>query len=397
MTKRQVAVATVSLIALSSSYALAPAAQAQSQSQSAPAAPAMKADSSGLQQPSKMDDSGTMKRADKDMGRVIAKLQELGAKPLGTQSVEETRKGPTPADAVKAVLKDEGKDPAALMAQMKVGKQDITYSGPSGDMPARVYKPEGAQGSLPVVVYYHGGGWVIADIDTYEASAMALAKKANAIVVSVEYRHAPENKFPAAHEDAVAAYSWVIKNAPSFGGDPTRVAVAGESAGGNLAANVAIAARDGSFQQPAHMLLVYPVAGTDMTTASYKENANAIPLSKQAMEWFAKNTVQSEADLKDPKLNLVQANLKDLPDATVITAEIDPLMSEGKALAEKLKAAGSKVTYQNFEGVTHEFFGMAPVVSDADKAQDLAARELKEAFSAKATGSTGAHSGQKKQ
>ena len=395
---RGAALAAVSLFALASAQTLSSTAQAQqSQSQPSPAAPAMQMDSSALQGASRMNDSGTMKRADNDMGRVIAKLQELGAKPLGTQSVEETRKGPTPADAVKALLKDEGKDPDALLAQMKVAKQDITYSGPSGDLPARVYKPEGAQGALPVVVFYHGGGWVIADINTYEASAMALAKKANVVVVSVEYRHAPEHKFPAAHEDAIAAYSWVLKNAQSFGGDPTRVAVAGESAGGNLAANVAIAARDGKFQQPAHMLLIYPVAGTDMTTASYKENENAIPLSKQAMEWFAKNTVQSEADLKDPRLNLIQANLKDLPDATVITAEIDPLMTEGKTLSEKLKAAGSKVTYQNFEGATHEFFGMTPAVADADKAQDLAARELREAFSAKTTGSTTTRSGEKKQ
>jgi acetyl esterase len=397
MTVRQVALATISLGALAVSQALAPSALAQGASSSSPAAPAMQMDNTAMQDAAKMDDSGTMKRADKEMGRVLAKLQELGAKPLGTQSVEETRKGPTPADAVKALLKEAGKDPDALMAQMKVSKQDITYSGPTGDQPARVYKPEGAQGALPIVVFYHGGGWVIADLDTYEASAMALAKKANAIVVSVEYRHAPEHKFPAAHEDAVAAYSWVLKNAQSFGGDPTRVAVAGESAGGNLAANVAIAAREGKFQQPAHMLLIYPVAGTDMTTASYKKNESAIPLSKQAMEWFAKNTVQSEQDLKDTRLNLVEANLKDLPDATVITAEIDPLMTEGKTLADKLKAAGSKVTYQNFEGAAHEFFGMAPVVADAEKAQDLAARELKEAFSVKTTGSTNKASDQKKQ
>jgi acetyl esterase len=217
---------------------------------------------------------------------------------------------------------------------------------------------------------------------------MAMAKKANAIVVSVEYRHAPEHKFPAAHEDAIAAYSWVITNAASFGGDPTRVAVAGESAGGNLAANVAIAAREGKFQQPAHMLLIYPVAGTDMTTASYKENENAIPLSKQAMEWFVKNTVRSETDLKDLRLNLVQANLKDLPDATVITAEIDPLMSEGRTLAQKLRQAGSEVKYQNFDGAAHEFFGMAAAVKDAERAQDLAARELRDAFAETATGST---------
>jgi acetyl esterase/lipase len=391
------ALATISLLSLSASLVPMGSALAQQGSPSGSSTPpAMQLDPTGAQGAAKVDDSGTMKRADKDMARVLAKLQELGAKPLGTQSVEETRKGPTPADAVKALLKEEGKDPDALIAQMKVSKQDITYSGPSGDMPARVYKPEGAQGSLPVVVYYHGGGWVIADLDTYEASAMALAKKANAIVVSVEYRHAPEHKFPAAHEDSIAAYSWVLKNAQSFGGDPTRVAVAGESAGGNLAANVAIAAREGRFQQPAHMLLVYPVAGTNMNTPSYKENANAIPLSRQAMEWFAKTTVQSDQDLKDPRLNLVEANLKDLPDATVITAEIDPLMSEGKMLADKLKAAGSKVTYQTFDGAAHEFFGMAPVVADAEKAQDLAARELKEAFSVKATGSTGKASEQKK-
>jgi acetyl esterase len=397
MTVRQVALATISLGALAVSQALAPSALAQGASSSSPAVPSTQMDNTAMQGAARMDDSGTMKRADKEMGRVLAKLQELGAKPLGTQSVEETRKGPTPADAVKALLKEGGKDPDALMAQMKVSKQDITYSGPTGEQPARVYKPEGAQGTLPVVVFYHGGGWVIADLDTYEASAMALAKKANAVVVSVEYRHAPEHKFPAAHEDAIAAYSWVLKNAPSFGGDPTRVAVAGESAGGNLAANVAIAAREGKFQQPAHMLLIYPVAGTDMTTASYKKNENAIPLSKQAMEWFAKNTVQSEQDLKDTRLNLVEANLKNLPDATVITAEIDPLMTEGKTLADKLKAAGSKVTYQNFEGAAHEFFGMAPVVADAEKAQDLAARELKEAFSVKTTGSTNKASDQKKQ
>jgi acetyl esterase/lipase len=114
------------------------------------------------------------------------------------------------------------------------------------------------------------------------------------------------------------------------------------------------------------------------------------------MEWFAKNTVQSEQDLKDPRQNLVEANLKDLPDATVITAEIDPLLSEGKAFADKLKAAGSKVTYQSFDGAAHEFFGMAPIVADAEKAQDLAARELKEAFSVKATGSTGKAPDQKK-
>ncbi len=142
-----------------------------------------------LAQPAKQaaaDDSGTMQRADKDMKRVLTKLQELGAKPLGTQSVEDTRKGPTPADAVKAVLKDEGKDPQALMAQMKVQKKDMSYPTGGGSQTIRIYTPEDAgQGPFPIIAYYHGGGWVIADLDIYESSAMALAHKAEAIVASV--------------------------------------------------------------------------------------------------------------------------------------------------------------------------------------------------------------------
>ncbi len=334
----------------------------------------------------------SLAQADRDMRAVLQKLQEIGAKPLGTQSVEETRKGPTPADAVKALLKDQGKDPDKLMAEMGVTKRDIMYSAPAGDQPARVYTPAGKapQGGWPIVVYFHGGGWVIADLDTYEASAMALAKKTNAAVVSVEYRHGPENKFPAAHEDAIAAWGWILRNAQSFDGDPTRVALAGESAGGNLAINVAIAARDGRFQKPAHMLLVYPVAGTDMNTESYRQHANAVPLSKQAMEWFVQNATNGPQDLQDPRLDVVgKADLKGLPSATVITAEIDPLRSEGKALADKLRQAGVEVKYQNFDGAAHEFFGMAPVVRDAERAQDLAAAELREALDVKATGSTG--------
>jgi acetyl esterase len=143
-------------------------------------------------------------------------------------------------------------------------------------------------------------------------------------------------------------------------------------------------------QKPAHMLLVYPVAGVDMNTPSYQKNANAMPLSKQAMAWFVKNTIKSDQDLQSPMLDLVgKADLKNLPDATVITAEIDPLMSEGKMLADKLKAAGSQVTYQNHEGVTHEFFGMAAVLDDAKRAQAMASKDLKQAFShVSATGAT---------
>lgn len=332
-----------------------------------------------------------MREADKDMRKVLMELQKLGAKPLGTQSVEETRKGPTPADAVKGVLRAEGEDPMALTAAMNVAKKDVTYPTAGGTQPARIYTPENAgSGPLPVILYFHGGGFVIADIDTYEASAMAMAHKTGAIVVSAEYRHAPEAKFPAQQEDAVAAYKWVVENAGQWNGDGKRVAVMGESAGGNLAVNVAIAARDQKLEEPVYMVLVYPVAGTDTDTPSYRENAQAMPLSKKAMEWFVQNTISKPEDKKDPRLDLVHADLKGLPDATVITDEIDPLMSEGRELARELRKGGSEVKYQNYEGVTHEFFGMAPVVKDAERAQDLAARELKDAFeeAAKSPGAT---------
>ena len=327
-------------------------------------------------------DSGTMKRADKDMLRVLQTMQELGVKPTESRTVEEARTQPTPGDAAKAILKAEGKDPVALMAAMKVSKKDMTYPVAGGTQAVRVYTPEGAGSApLPVVVYYHGGGWVIATIDTYEASALALAKKANAIVVSVEYRHAPENKFPAAHEDAFAAYKWVLGNAGQFGGDPAKIAVAGESAGGNLAANVAIMARDGNVQAPVHMVLVYPVAGTDMTTPSYVADQNAMPLSKAAVGWFVDKTLAKPEDAKSPMLNLTTAaDLKGLPPATVINADIDPLLSDGAMLADKLKAAGVKTTHVSYKGVTHEFFGLDAVVAHAKTLQDVAARDLKAAF-----------------
>lgn len=326
-------------------------------------------------------DSGTMQRADKDMRLVLQKLQALGAKPVEMLSVEQARQQPTPADAVKAVLKDQGKDPMALMAAMRVAKQDKTYPTAGGSQPIRIYTPEGGSGPLPVIVYYHGGGWVIADIDTYESSAMALARKANAIVASVEYRKGPENKFPAAHEDAFAAYKWVLENAARFNGDASRVAVAGESAGGNLAVTTAIMARDQKVQAPVHMLLVYPVAGTDLTTPSYQKNANAMPLSKAGIEWFVDKYLGKPEDMQSPLLNLyAKADLKGLPSATIVNADTDPLESDGKLLADKLKAAGVKVERQVQTGVAHEFFGMDAVLDEAKRAQEFAVNGLKQAF-----------------
>ena len=373
------ALAGVSFLALIGLGSSAPAQQAQSP-QTATPQPTV----SPTQQPA---EPGTRARvvpiidtrdvADADMLSVLVAQDRLGVRPLHALTPEEARRQPSMADAVKAILQNEGRTLPTGGAK----KQDLTYPTAGGTQPIRIYTPDDAgQGPLPVIVFYHGGGWVIADINTYEASALALAKKTKAIVASVEYRHGPETKFPGAHDDANAAYRWVLENAASFGGDPRRVALAGESAGGNLAVNVAQFARDQNLQRPAHMLLVYPVAGTDTNTRSYQEHALAKPLNKATVLWMVENYTKGPQDLADPRLNLVASNLRDLPPATIILADIDPLRSDGQMLAEKLRGAGGRASLHRYEGATHEFFGLDAVVRDAERAQNVAARELREAL-----------------
>ena len=316
---------------------------------------------------------------DPDMAGVLSHLAKLEPKPIETLSAKDARKQPTPADAVAAYLK--AKDMKS--SPEKVGNVDNrSIDGPDGKIKIRVYTPEG-DGPFPIIVYYHGGGFVIADLDTYDATPRALANAAQAVVVSSHYRQGPEHKFPAAHEDAFAAYKWVLANAADLKGDPKRVAVAGESAGGNLAAAVALMARDQNVALPVHQLLVYPVTDTDVESPSYQENADAKPLNKAMMAWFFKNAA-SPADSKDPRLGLLKAaDVKGLPPATIITAQIDPLRSDGEAFAEKLKAAGVPVNYRNYEGVTHEFFGMSGAVAKAKEAVSFAAMNLRTAFAGK--------------
>ena len=329
-------------------------------------------------------DSGTMERADADMREVLMKFDELKPKPLGSVSPQEARTQPTPADAVAALLKTQGKDPEEMKRQLGVTTQDVMYPGASGEqIAARVYTPKDASGKLPTILYIHGGGWVIANLDVYDATPRSLAKKANAIVVSVHYRQAPENKFPASHDDTLAAYKWVLANAAGWGADPARVALVGESAGGNMAMTTAMGARDQKLQMPLHVVAVYPVAGTNLDTPSYVKNENAKPLNKAGMEWFFENEAASPENLKDPRLDLVKAaNFTGLPPTTIVTAEIDPLMSDGEMLRDRLEAAGVKTSFKNYDGVTHEFFGMDAVVKDAADAQDFVVSELKKSFSA---------------
>lgn len=322
--------------------------------------------------------TATAHRTDQDMSRVITALGALGAQPLESLSVERARRQPTPGDAVKRVLQDSGQSVAPRpVAQVR----DISVPTPAGPIPARVYGPARGSAPAPLIVYWHGGGWVIADLDTYDASARALQAETGAVVVSLHYRQAPEHKFPAAHEDAVAGYRWAVANARSLGADPRRVAVAGESAGGNLAINTAIAARDRGLPKPDHMLLVYPVAGTDTNTPSYTENTATAPLSRAGMLWFVDKVTRGHADLHDPRLDVVgRARLQGLPPTTIVSAELDPLRSEGETLARKLREAGVPMERRNYEGVTHEFFGMAPAVADATAAQAFAGERLRSAL-----------------
>ena len=203
------------------------------------------------------------------------------------------------------------------------------------------------------------------------------------MVVSTHYRQAPEHHFPASHKDVFGIYQWVVANTGKLKTDSKRVAVVGESAGGNMAMAICMMAKETGMQLPVHQVLVYPVADMSGTpTPSKAENAEARPLNKAMLDWFGKQLLAKPEDAKNPRLSLLLAGdeLKGLPPATIILAQIDPLRSEGEALAKALKDVGVKVNVKTFDGVTHEFFGMAAVVDKAKEAQSLAAADLKSAF-----------------
>jgi len=311
-----------------------------------------------------------------EMWAVIEKLLSYGDRPIAELTPQEARMNHTVKDAVMDLIKEN--NIAVPAPQVDTMGREIEVE--DGTIHARIYTPKNKTGPFPVIVYYHGGGWVIANIDVYDASAAALSEKVGAIVVSVGYRKGPEKRFPTAHNDAYAAYLWVLKNAGSFKGDALNVGVAGESAGGNLAANVSIKARDNKVTMPVHQLLVYPVANSDTNSPSYIKYGDAKPLDKPSVLWFLKHYLNNMDEAKDPRISLVAAKLDSLPSTTIVLAEIDPLQSEGMLLGQKLQEAGVKVSSKLYTGVTHEFFGTAALVPDAKDAQAFAAEEFKKAF-----------------
>ncbi|HZR14591.1 MAG TPA: alpha/beta hydrolase [Acidimicrobiia bacterium] len=258
---------------------------------------------------------------------------------------------------------------------------DRTIPGPDGDVPVRVYRPVEGGDPLPVVVYFHGGGWVICDLDTHDGTCRALANGVNAVVVSVDYRLAPEHKFPAAAEDAYEVTSWVAAHADELGVEPSRLAVAGDSAGGNLAAVVALMARDRGGPAITFQLLVYPVTNHSFDTDSYRENADGYFLHRASMEWYWRQYLADERDGANPYASPLRVeDARGLPPGMVITAEFDPLRDEGEAYGRKLAEAGVPFDVRRYDGVFHGFFSMVAFLDGAKQATADAHAALRDAL-----------------
>jgi acetyl esterase len=260
--------------------------------------------------------------------------------------------------------------------------EDRRVPGPDGDLLVRVYRPE-VQGDLPCLVYFHGGGWALCSIETHDATCRKLANGAGCAVVSVDYRLAPEHRFPAAAEDGYAATRWVADHADALGVDRGRIAVGGDSAGGNLAAVIALMARDRGEPRLCHQLLVYPITDHDFETGSYRDNAAGPLLTRSMMQSFW-NFYVPDGDRSDPYVSPLRADdLSALPPATIVTAEYDPLRDEGEAYAARLREAGVAVTASRYDGMIHGFFGFDEILPAARRAVDDASSALREAFAAR--------------
>jgi acetyl esterase len=258
--------------------------------------------------------------------------------------------------------------------------QDRRIPGPAGDIPIRIYAPE-ARVPQPILVYFHGGGFVIGSLQSHDPICRVLAARVPAIVVAVDYRLAPEHPFPAAAEDAYAATCWIAEHASEIGGDLGRIAVGGDSAGGNLSAVVAFLARERGGPRLVHQLLIYPVTDYSFETPSHIANAEGYFLTRSLMEWFIGHYFAGSSERGDPRFAILRAgDLRGLPPATVVTAEFDPLRDEGEAYAAKLRAAGVAVTLRRFDGMIHGFFAMPALFRQAEEAIDGAADALRSAF-----------------
>ncbi|MBM4406544.1 MAG: alpha/beta hydrolase [Chloroflexi bacterium] len=278
---------------------------------------------------------------------------------------------------------------AQMEAALALGKpkvasvEDRRIPGPHGEIPFRVYKPLKAGRPLPVLVTFHGGGWTIGSVNSHDGTARRLALAAECAVVSVDYRLAPEHKFPIPFDDCYAAMVWVAEHSRELGVDGARIAVGGDSSGGNLAAAVALKARDAGGPKLAFQLLIYPALDRNLETASYRQNASGYLLTRETMAVNWALYLGSEADAKNPYACPIQAkDLRGLPPALIITAEYDPLRDDGDIYAKRLRAADVPVAYTCYEGMIHAFFSYSEVLAEAKQALAQAGEALKKAFRA---------------
>ncbi len=288
---------------------------------------------------------------DPDTQQILATLEELGMPDIADLTPEGARQLQlTPPPAVPT----------------PVGRvEDRVLPGPEEDVRVRIYRPDGATGT-GVLVYFHGGGWVIGDLDSHDETCRRLCSGAGVPVIAVDYRRAPETTYPGAVEDCYAAVRWAAEHAGELGADPGRIAVGGDSAGGNLAAAVALMARDRGGPPLAFQLLIYPVTAADFDNASYRDNGEGYMLSRRGMQWFWDQYVPDADQRREPyAAPLAADDLSGLPPALVQTAEYDPLRDEGEAYAAALEAAGVDVSAPRYDGLIHGFFGMQDAVAAA--------------------------------
>jgi len=298
---------------------------------------------------------------DPDAAFVYKAFQEAGRPAYETLSPDEAREYYRQARLIT------NPDPPELKSV-----EPLSIPSPPGSIPARIYTPKKirqAGGLAPGLVFFHGGGWVIGDLDTHDVVCRKVADEGELIVISVDYRRAPEHKFPAAVDDAITATKWVADHSRQLGVDASRLMVGGDSAGGNLAAVVALAARDGKGLAIAGQVLIYPATDFAMTHASHREPETSILLTHSVIRWFCDHYLTGAADVHDWRASPAHAStLTGLPSAYVLTAGADPLRDEGDEYARSLKQAGVPVTYRHFPGQFHGFFTMGKLLQQANVA-----------------------------
>lgn len=299
-----------------------------------------------------------------------AKLQ--GARPISSMPPEEARQ------AYRA-----SRLPTQPAPRPVASRRDFLLPGPAGPVPVREYRPAGSAQAkaLPALVFCHGGGWVIGDRDTHDVLCRELCHLADCAVFSVDYRLAPEHRFPAAFDDALASTRWLAQHAPALALDAARIAVGGDSAGGNLAAAVALALRDAADVRLAAQVLAYPVTDLRCDTSSYRTHGEGYVLTAADMRYFRGHYLADPAQVTDWRASpLLAADHTGLPPALVLTAGHDPLRDEGRSYADKLSAAGNVVQHVGFEGQMHGFLGMGKVIDEANTAVQLCADWLRRHF-----------------